>query len=115
MPENRNNLQNQFLERIQKSGQLVTVYLSSGTRLSGRVSGYDNFSFLLNSGGGEILIYKHAVATIAPQNQNKPKPKPREDQKQPVQKSSAPKGRDFAAGEEELRIPLSEAIRNSEE
>jgi host factor-I protein len=37
--------------------------MMSGEALEGQIKSFDNFSVLLDA-GGDILIYKHAIATI---------------------------------------------------
>jgi len=37
--------------------------MMSGDKLEGFIKSFDNFSVLLDS-GGDMLIYKHAIATI---------------------------------------------------
>jgi host factor-I protein len=37
--------------------------MMSGDKLEGLIKSFDNFSVLLDS-GGDILIYKHSIATI---------------------------------------------------
>jgi len=44
----------------------VTVLLTDGSRLAGRVKSFDRFSILLESQGQEQLLFKHAIASIAP-------------------------------------------------
>jgi host factor-I protein len=59
------NIQDQFLNRLRREKVWLTVTLSSGEKLYGTISGFDNFCILLK-GEGEQLIYKHAVAAIIP-------------------------------------------------
>lgn len=56
-----NWLQNTFLEECIKRGKEVEVLTVDGKRLRGVIAAYDNFSFLLSTERGEILIYKHGV------------------------------------------------------
>ena len=59
------NIQDQFLNRVRREKVWLTVALSSGEKLYGTVTGFDNFCILLK-GEGEQLIYKHAIAAIIP-------------------------------------------------
>jgi host factor-I protein len=59
------NIQDQFLNRMRREKVWLTVALSSGEKLYGTISGFDNFCILLQ-GDGEQLIYKHAVAAVIP-------------------------------------------------
>jgi host factor-I protein len=57
------NIQDQYLNQARKERVLVAVIMMSGDRLEGLIKSFDNFSVLLDS-GGDMLIYKHAIATI---------------------------------------------------
>ena len=63
------NLQDLFLNRARKTDMPLTVFLVNGFQLRGSVTGYDNFTVVLNSEGKQQLIYKHAISTIAPLRQ----------------------------------------------
>jgi len=41
----------------------VIVRMMSGDAIEGYIKSFDNFSLLLDA-GGDILLYKHAIATI---------------------------------------------------
>jgi host factor-I protein len=60
------DLQNGYLSRFRRDGQLVAVWLVSGKRLVGHIRGYDRFTIILEHGGGEHVVFKHAIATIGP-------------------------------------------------
>lgn len=62
----KNGLQDIFLNGCRKEKVEVTVYLSNGVKLSGIVSGFDNFVIILRRGAQNQLVYKHSVATIVP-------------------------------------------------
>jgi host factor-I protein len=59
-------LQNTFLNQARKEGLEITVYLSNGLPLRGKVLSYDSFTILLENDKKQNLIYKHAVSTIVP-------------------------------------------------
>ncbi|MFO7151758.1 MAG: RNA chaperone Hfq [Bacillota bacterium] len=61
------NIQDGFLNQIRKENIPVTIYLINGFQMKGYVRGFDNFTVVLDSDGKQLLIYKHAVSTIAPQ------------------------------------------------
>jgi len=65
--EKRQNLQDTFLNAVRKDKTPVTIFLVSGTRLQGVVTWFDNFCILLRRDGQVMMIYKHAVSTIAPE------------------------------------------------
>lgn len=57
------NIQDQFLNQSRKERIKVVVKLMSGEKLEGLVKSFDNFSVLMEV-HGDILIYKHAIASI---------------------------------------------------
>lgn len=62
------NLQEMFLNQARKEGIIVKLHLSGGTVVEGYVRGFDAFTILLEPEGKPTqLIYKHAVASIVPE------------------------------------------------
>jgi len=59
------NLQDQFLNHLRKEKTPVTIYILNGSKITGIIKGFDNFSILLK-GENQHLIYKHSVALIVP-------------------------------------------------
>lgn len=60
------SIQDDFLNRLRKAETPVLLLLVDGTRLTGRIKSFDRFSILLESQGQEQLLFKHAIATVAP-------------------------------------------------
>jgi host factor-I protein len=58
------DVQNDFFNAARKSKTPVTVYLSSGKKLSGRIKSFDKFTLLLDGHQGEMVVFKHAISTI---------------------------------------------------
>jgi len=58
------NIQDAFLNTVRRERSTVTIYLISGTKLTGRIRSFDKFSILLESSAQEQLIFKHAISTI---------------------------------------------------
>jgi len=58
------NIQDGFLNTVRKEKLLVTVYLLSGVKLTGRIRSFDKYSLILESNSQEQLVFKHAVATV---------------------------------------------------
>lgn len=58
------NIQDGFLFQNLKAGAEMRVELITGRTLSGRLKRFDRFALLIETDGEEILIYKHAVATM---------------------------------------------------
>jgi host factor-I protein len=62
------DVQEPFFERIRAGKILIEVTLVDGATRLGRLARFDRFSFILDVGGREELIYKHAVATVRAEN-----------------------------------------------
>ena len=61
------NLQDSFLNAARKDNIPVTIFLVSGVQLKGTVRGFDSFIVILESQGKPWqMVYKHAIATVAP-------------------------------------------------
>ena len=59
------NLQNDFFNAARKERTIVTVFLSNGKKLTGRIKSFDKFTVLLDSSQGEQIIFKHAISTVS--------------------------------------------------
>ena len=66
--QTKSNLQEVFLTRARKQSTNVTVFLVNGFQLRGTVTGFDNFTVVLDTDGKQQVIYKHAISTIAPEH-----------------------------------------------
>ncbi|MEO0819716.1 MAG: RNA chaperone Hfq [Pseudomonadota bacterium] len=64
--ENKQNLQDIFLNHIRKQKVPVTVFLVNGVKLQGVITWFDNFCVLLRRDGQSQLVYKHAISTVMP-------------------------------------------------
>lgn len=64
MEKQTQNIQDGFLNSARKERTLVTVYLTSGVKLSGRIRSFDKYSVVLESSNQEQLIFKHAISTV---------------------------------------------------
>ena len=60
------NVQDPFYYQLRKEGRTVHVYLLSGKRLTGILRRFDKYALVLESGGQEQLVYKHAIANVMP-------------------------------------------------
>jgi host factor-I protein len=58
------NLQNDFFNEARKSRSVVTVFLGNGKKLTGRIKSFDKFTVLLENQYGELILFKHAIATV---------------------------------------------------
>jgi host factor-I protein len=65
MAKHNINIQDGYLFQSLKEGQTMSLELITGNTLLGRLKRFDRFAVVIESQGKEILIYKHAIATIA--------------------------------------------------
>lgn len=65
MPKHSINIQDGFLFQNLKEGQAMHVELVTGRILVGRLRRFDRFAVVLEVDGAEVLVYKHAIGTIA--------------------------------------------------
>jgi host factor-I protein len=61
------NIQDCFLNNARKDKIVLTIYLMSGVKLSGRIKSFDKYSLVLETNNQEQLIFKHAVSTVVTQ------------------------------------------------
>lgn len=61
------NIQDSFLNNARKEKGVVTVYLLSGVKLSGRIKSFDKYSLVMETNNQEQLIFKHAISTVVTQ------------------------------------------------
>jgi host factor-I protein len=58
------NIQDSFLNNARKDKVIVSIYLMSGVKLSGRIKSFDKYSLVLETNNQEQLIFKHAISTV---------------------------------------------------
>jgi host factor-I protein len=59
-------LQDLFLAAAARDRERMTLFLVNGVMLQGTVTGFDQFSLILERGGQIQLVYKHALSTLQP-------------------------------------------------
>jgi host factor-I protein len=59
-------LQDLFLAAAARDAERMTLFLVNGVMLQGTVTGFDQFSLVLERGGQMQLVYKHALSTLQP-------------------------------------------------
>ena len=59
-------LQDLFLSASAREQVRMTLFLVNGVMLQGTVTGFDQFSLILERGGQIQLVYKHAISTLQP-------------------------------------------------
>ena len=60
------SLQDLFLAAATRENERMTLFLINGVMLQGSVTGFDQFSLVLERGGQIQLVYKHAISTLQP-------------------------------------------------
>lgn len=63
----KNNIQDFILNQVRKEKLTITVYLSNGVPIKGRVTSFDNFTIIIENDGRQSMIYKHAITTVTPE------------------------------------------------
>jgi host factor-I protein len=59
-------LQDVFLAAAAREQERMTLFLVNGVMLQGTVTGFDQFSLVLERGAQVQLVYKHAISTLQP-------------------------------------------------
>ncbi len=59
------NIQDAFLNSARRERAAIIIHLLHGATLTGRIKSFDKFSVLLDVGGQDFLIFKHAISTIS--------------------------------------------------
>jgi RNA chaperone Hfq len=59
-------LQSSFMQTAQAERPPLSIYLTGGTRVTGTMAGEDGYTLLIVDKGLVMLVYKHAIAAIAP-------------------------------------------------
>jgi len=63
---NKEKLQELFLDHLKSSHQPITVFLTNGVKLQGRLTAVDEECLTLTRDGSTQLVYKHAISTVMP-------------------------------------------------
>jgi len=59
------NIQDGFLFQSLKDGRPMSIELITGKLLEGKIRRFDRFAVVVEVLGREVMVYKHAIATIA--------------------------------------------------
>ena len=59
-------LQEVFLNGARRERLLVNVRLMDGSDVVGRIKSFDRFALLVELDGVDMLLFKHAIASICP-------------------------------------------------
>lgn len=66
------NIQDAFLNSARRERITVVIHLMPGSTVSGRIKSFDKFSVLLDVGGPDVLIFKHAISSISQERRPTP-------------------------------------------
>lgn len=58
------NIQDVFLNHARRDRLAVTIRLMDGTDIDGRIKNFDKFAIIIEHGGADQMIFKHAIASI---------------------------------------------------
>ncbi len=64
--ESPQSVQDVFLAQLVRTRSPVTVFLTNGVKLQGRVADFDRFSLVLTRAGQAQLVFKRAISTVMP-------------------------------------------------
>ena len=59
------NIQDVFLNHARRERIMVTIHLLDGRELEARIKNFDRFAVIVEVGGADQMIFKHAISTIA--------------------------------------------------
>lgn len=58
------NIQDVFLNFARRERLTVTIQLMSGDSVEGRIKNFDRFAVIVEVGGADHMLFKHAIASI---------------------------------------------------
>jgi host factor-I protein len=98
------NIQDSFLNTARKDKTVITLYLLSGVKLTGRIRSFDKYSVVLETNNQEQLIFKHAISTVVmnkPMHGDRPMPS-----HAPMPSQSAPSASPVSSGQATGTAPV---------
>lgn len=60
----QSNIQDVFLNHARRDRVAVKMHLMDGRQLDARIKSFDRFAVIVELEGTDLLIFKHAIATI---------------------------------------------------
>ena len=61
-----NNIQDKFLLSAMKTGKPVNIHIINGYQIQNAlIKEFDNYAIVCEAEGSQMMVYKHAVSTIA--------------------------------------------------
>jgi host factor-I protein len=87
------NIQDSFLNQARRDRVAVTLHLADGSDLHGKIIAFDSFTIvILNEERDEqYLVYKHAMASIQPEENIRWNQQPQRDPTRPSTDSREPR------------------------
>jgi host factor-I protein len=58
------NIQDSFLNFARREKLVVVIRLMDGQQIEGRIRNFDRFALIIESGGADQMLFKHAIAAI---------------------------------------------------
>ena len=69
MTQQKPNLQDTFLNVLRKGKHILSIHTINGYQINHAVIlGHDNFVVIIEANGSQLMLYKHAISTIKPEN-----------------------------------------------
>lgn len=62
----KKDLQDQLLSKLREERQVVTVIITNGYQLKGRITGFDDLVIVVEIRNEQQIVYRHAISTITP-------------------------------------------------
>jgi len=60
------NYQDMMLAIVRKEAVPVTIFLTNGFQIRGKVCAFDSYILIVEVDGKQQMVYKHAISTVAP-------------------------------------------------
>jgi len=75
----KTNIQDNFLNQLRKQERPARILLPKGKEIRGLITGFDQFTVSVQLKDTEVLVYKSAIAVIAPETASGPEQEETED------------------------------------
>lgn len=63
------NIQERYLNALRKAQTYVSIITTNGFQFKkARIVSFDSFVILIESSGGQVLLFKHAISSIIPES-----------------------------------------------
>lgn len=62
----KNNLHNAILDKLCRDRQVVTLIVTNGFQMKGRITGFDDTVVVVEIRNEQKIVYRHAISTITP-------------------------------------------------